>query len=271
MSTLSSPSPHIFEPDYYRRLYEIEEQHWWAVGMRDVMRGLLQAPLKGKTGLQVLDAGCGTGYLLEYLQRHYSLAGAPIGVDISPHALKFCRQRGASVLAQASAVQLPFPAACFDLVLCLDTLQHLSPAGADRLAIAEFARVLRAGGVLYLRTNSALGHASLHGVDPHRYRRYRLTTVTKMLTAAGLTVQRATYLNVLPSVWAMVREYLSGPSSHATAAGGPGLALRPYPRQWAWLNRILYGVLRVEAWLVGTLRLSLPFGHESAFVARKLT
>src|SRR2546427_4714028 len=141
---MSAPSPHIFEPDYYQLLYELEERHWWALGMRDAMRELLQTPLQGKTGLRVLDAGCGTGYLLEYLQRHYPLAGAPIGIDISPHALKFCQQRGASALAQASAVQLPFPAACFDLVVCLDTLQHLSPAGADRRAIAEFARVLRA-------------------------------------------------------------------------------------------------------------------------------
>lgn len=269
MNASPSPDPHIFEPEYYQRLYEIEEQHWWALGMREAMRALLRAPLRGRTSLRVLDAGCGTGYLLHYLHSRYSLRGVPVGIDVSPHALAFCRQRGASALAQASVVQLPFPAACFDLVFCLDTLQHLSPAGTDSRAVGEFARVFRPGGVLYLRTNSALGHAPLRGTDPHQYRRYHLATVTGMLTTAGLAVERATYLNMLPGVWAMVREYLDGAQSRTTAASGPGLALRLDARQGAWLNTVLQGVLRMEAWLVGPVRLNLPFGHAAAFVARK--
>jgi ubiquinone/menaquinone biosynthesis C-methylase UbiE len=269
MGARLSPPPHIFQPAYYQRLYDIEEQHWWALGMRRAMRELLRASLTGRTGLRVLDAGCGTGYMLHYLQQHYSLTGTPVGIDLSPYALKFCQQRGASALAQASVVHLPFQAASFDLVLCLDTLQHLSPAGADCLAVAEFARVLRPGGVLYLRTNSALGHAPLHGTDPHQYRRYHLTTVTGLLMAAGLVVERATYLNMLPGAWAMLREYCRGALPHPTPASGPGLSLCPYPRQWLWLNKVMQGVLQMEAWLVGPLRLNLPFGHAAAFVARK--
>lgn len=261
--------PQIFEPDYYQRLYDIEEQHWWALGMREAMVGLLRAPLAGRTQLRVLDAGCGTGYLLEYLKRCYPLAGEPVGIDVSPHALKFCQRRGASTLALASVVQTPFPSASFDLIVCIDTLQHLSPAGADQRAVAEFARLLRPGGLLYLRTNSALGHVSLQGTDPHQYRRYHLATVMALLTAAGLTVERATYLNALPGAWAMLREYVRGVQPHATAASGPGLALRPYPRQLSWVDRVLHGVLRCEAWLVGALRLNLPFGHACAFVARQ--
>jgi len=257
--------PQIFEPDYYQRLHDIEERHWWASGMRDAMAALLRDALAGKRQLRVLDAGCGTGYLLTHLQS-YSLAGDPVGIDLSPHALRFCRRRGASALALASAARLPFASESFDVVICIDTLQHLSPAGADRTAIDEFARLLRPGGVLYLRTNSSRGHAPLTGADPDQYRRYDLAGVSNMLEAAGLRVERATYLNMLPGTWAMLRERVRR-SPRAAPAIGPGLAIRSYPRRLSWLNGSMRGVLRCEAWLLAR-GLNLPFGHSTAFVAQ---
>lgn len=269
--------PHIFERDYYERLYAVEEQHGWAQGLRAAMDALLRQPVEGMGPLRVLDIGCGTGYLLNYLYR-YDLAAEPVGIDVSSHALEFCRQRGSTALAEASALTVPFDAGSFDLIICIDTIQHLTPAGADRQALVEFARLLRPGGLLYLRTNSAKGHVPLSGVDPDQYRRYRLEEVESMLHGSGFRVVQGTYVNAVPGAWGAVREqwrlwraagFGSGERAQQAAAIGPGLAIRPYPPQLAWLNRILYGVLVAEAALLGTLRLSLPFGHSIACVARR--
>ena len=266
--SLPESVPQIFEPDYYQRLYDIEERHGWAMGMRDAMLALLRRSLAGRKHLRVLDIGCGTGYLLEYLKRRFSLAGEPVGIDISSYALTFCRQRGASAVALANAAQTSFASDTFDLIVCIDTLQHLSPAGADRLALIEFARLLRPGGVIYLRTNSALGHVPLTSVDPDQYRRYRLENVATMLAEAGLRVERATYLNAIPGAWALLREYARA-GQRPAAAIGPGLSIRPYPPHLAWLNRVMHGLLAFEAWLIGALRFNLPFGHSTAFVAQR--
>jgi len=255
----------IFEPSYYQHLHDIEERHWWAMGMRDIMAALLQKPLADRERLKVLDIGCGTGYLLHYLKR-YPLADEAVGIDLSPYALGFCRQRGASTLVLADAVHPPFAPASFDLVICLDTLQHLSPAGADRIAVAHFARLLKPGGLLYLRTNSALGHATLRGADPNLYRRYRRPELSAMLRQKGLRIEHASYANCLPAVWAMLRECLS-PTRHPTAPIGPGLSIR-LPRLAA-LNRLLHSVLGFEAYLIGRLGLELPFGHSIVILARK--
>lgn len=267
MNTNTVTAPRIFEPDYYQRLYDIEEQHWWAVGMRDAMIALLKRPLANKGNLRVLDAGCGTGYLLTHLDQ-YSLAGEPVGIDISPHALQFCRRRGASALAVASATHLPFASGSFDLIICIDTVQHISPAGADRAVIAEFARLLSPGGTLYIRTNSARGHARLEGADPDQYRRYDVASMSSMLTDAGLELERATYVNMLPGIWAMLKERW-GRHPRSSAAIGPGLAIRPYSSRMGWLNRLMRTVPRFEAWLIGRWNLNLPFGHSTAFVARR--
>ena len=264
-------SPQIFEREYYQRLYDIEENHWWAQGMRDAMVALLHQPIAGKQNLRVLDAGCGTGYLLNFLQEHYHLDGEPVGIDVSPHALQFCELRGSTELQLASVIEVPFKDASFDLIICIDTIQHLSPANAPRKAIAEFARLLKPDGLLYLRTNSVLGHPPLKGVDPDQYRRYDCDTVKQMLIEAGLRVERATYLNAIPSIPTTIKEFIrtSQSEQHTTAAIGPGLAIQPPPPRPSLSSSLMYRIMKFEAWLLGSLHFNLPFGHSCGFVARR--
>jgi ubiquinone/menaquinone biosynthesis C-methylase UbiE len=209
MSTKLESAPQIFEPEYYQRLYDIEENHWWAQGMRDAMVALLRKPTSTMKNIEVLDIGCGTGYLLDFVQKQYPLAGEPTGLDYSEHALKFCEMRGATKLVLGSATEVPLPSASVDLIICIDTIQHLAGAGADEKAIAEFKRLLRPGGLVYLRTNSSWGRVALKGADKNQYRRYTVPTVTTMLRQAGFVVERATYLNTLPSAFGAVREYVN--------------------------------------------------------------
>jgi len=273
---------HIFEPEYYRRLYEIEAGHWWSIGMRSAMQALLAGVLdEPRTihlpdnthdpvvraldiGIRALDIGCGTGFLMNVLADTPAIKEVA-GLDYSLDALRFCRLRGLSHLLQGDAGRLPHRTGSFDLIVCIDTLQHLSPAGADREGLGEMARLLRPGGMLYLRTNSALGHRRLRGVDPARYRRYRREQLIQLVESAGLQVHRATYLNCLPSLWATLKEMIR-PAGEASRAG-PGLAIRMTGNRC--LAQALERVLRFEAWLVGRVGLDLPFGHSLAVVARK--
>lgn len=293
MSTKLESAPQIFEPEYYQRLYDIEENHWWAQGMRDAMVALLKKPTSGMRNIEVLDIGCGTGYLLDFVQKHYPLAGEPTGLDYSEHALKFCEMRGATKLVLGSATDVPLPSSSVDLIICIDTIQHLAGSGADDQAIAEFKRLLKPGGLVYLRTNSSWGRVKLSGADKDQYRRYDVPTVTNMLRQAGFVVERATYLNTLPSAFGALREYVNafknkgnshghdhghdhghshGAPSHGltntTKAIGPGLAIKNYAKNLGWLNNLMHKELELEAALLSA-NIDLPFGHSSGFVARK--
>ncbi len=266
MTSNHDETPQIFDFDYYERLFEIEERHWWAIGLRAVMDGFFQETLAGRRGLRALDIGCGTGYLLHHLAR-YPLDGEVFGLDYSPHALAFCRRRGSSRLVLGSAGALPVADGTFDLAISIDTIQHLWPAGSDRVSIAEVARVLRPNGFFYLRTNSALGHRPLRGVDPDLYRRYRRPQLLRLIEDCGLVVERASYVNMVPAIWGMIREFLARPRGE-TRAIGPGLAIQ-LPRS-ARLNRLLLAVLKGEAALINGAGVSLPFGHSLALLARKV-
>jgi ubiquinone/menaquinone biosynthesis C-methylase UbiE len=90
-------------------------------------------------GGDVLEVGCGTGLVLERIQR---FARSARGVDLSPGMLEQARARGLDVcLGSASA--LPFPDHSFDVSCSFKVLPHVRPIA---LALREMARVVRPGG-----------------------------------------------------------------------------------------------------------------------------
>ncbi|MBI5496669.1 MAG: class I SAM-dependent methyltransferase [Deltaproteobacteria bacterium] len=92
-------------------------------------------------GGDVLEAGCGTGLILERVRPYCRRA---VGVDLSLGMLQKARARGHRV-AQAAITALPFPDASFDLVCSFKVLPHVEPI---RQALAELGRLVRPGGVL---------------------------------------------------------------------------------------------------------------------------
>ena len=89
---------------------------------------------------RVLEAGCGTGLVMERLRA----GGATrlYGIDLSEGMLRIARQERHSV-AQASITALPFRDATFDVVYSFKVLAHVPNI---RDALAEILRVVRPGG-----------------------------------------------------------------------------------------------------------------------------
>lgn len=107
------------------------------------------APLVLRSGLKVLDVGCGTGDFLRLLAPIVA-PGTAVGVDLSETMIAEARQRSAGNLVNlsfrvGSVLDLPFPAASFDRVLATQLLLHVP----DPLkALMEIKRVLAPSGVI---------------------------------------------------------------------------------------------------------------------------
>jgi len=96
-------------------------------------------------GARVLDLGCGDGALLALLQRERGCTG--YGVEIADGNLLQCVQRGVDVIQLNLDEGLAmFDDASFDVVLQIDTLQHLRNA---EVMLRETARVGRIGIVAF--------------------------------------------------------------------------------------------------------------------------
>jgi methionine biosynthesis protein MetW len=96
-------------------------------------------------GARVLDLGCGDGALLDYLQRKRGCTG--YGVEIDDTNVQACMQRGVNVIQLNLDEGLAtFEDASFDVVLQIDTLQHLRNA---ETMLRETVRVGRVGLVAF--------------------------------------------------------------------------------------------------------------------------
>jgi len=96
-------------------------------------------------GSRVLDLGCGTGELLDYLIKERNCSG--YGVEINDANLQACMARGVNVIQLNLDEGLSlFSDNSFDVVLQIDTLQHLRNA---EIMLRETARVGRMGIVAF--------------------------------------------------------------------------------------------------------------------------
>ena len=94
-------------------------------------------------GQSLLDVGGGTGYLASCVADRYARA---VVADLSPGMLSVARSRNLETV-EASALELPFKEAEFDVVLCTDALHHIKQI---EQAVAEMCRVLKPGGTILI-------------------------------------------------------------------------------------------------------------------------
>ncbi|MFQ3682095.1 class I SAM-dependent methyltransferase [Roseiflexus sp.] len=120
-------------------------------------------------GATILDIGCGNGaYTLDIARE----AAVSWGIDIDLRWLKefsACDEIPPTLgIGQAAAEHLPFADGSFDVVFCIETLEHVDD---EQAALYEMRRVLRAGGALLLTVPNKWYLFETHGLRgiPHSH------------------------------------------------------------------------------------------------------
>jgi SAM-dependent methyltransferase len=240
----------------YRAMFELEERLWWFQGMRAIAASVLEPSLRRNKSRRLLDIGCGTGYSLVWLRERFELSEV-YGVDLSSRAAAFWRRRELDTVALASADKLPFGENEFDLVTCFDVIYQLDDERASA-AVSEMHRVLRPGGLLFMREPAYQWMRGGHDVAVGTHRRYTLTGLRRLLRAHGLVVKRITYANTLLFAAAAVHRLLS------KLKGSTESDVKPVP---GLLNTLLESVLKLEARMLR--RMAFPFGLSAISLAEK--
>jgi SAM-dependent methyltransferase len=242
----------------YERLFIAERTHWWFRGLRAALGDELRRSGLS-TGDRLLDAGCGTGGTLAFLERE--AAPRSFGLDLSDHALRYSRERGLERLSRASVNDLPFRSGTLDAVVSIDVLE--SREVRERRAYAEMWRVVRPGGLLAILVPACPLLASEgHDRAVHAGRRYTAGSLARLLGTRPVRVRRITHLFglVFPAVAAF---RVAGRCLWGRPAR-PRSELFALPRL---LNEALAGLMEVERRILG--RCALPVGSSLLAVATK--
>ena len=179
----------------YKKMYELEDKHWWFVARNNFVTEFYKDKIRDETGILILDVGCGTGGLLNMLS-NYPLS---FGVDISDLAISFCRKRKLRKISQGTITELPFKNDSFDLITSLDVLYH-KRISDDSKAIREIFRVLKNDGIV-LFLEPAYGFLfSYHDKPQHTARRYNASLLREKIKNSGFDILKISYINtsILP-------------------------------------------------------------------------
>ena len=237
----------------YHKMAAVEDEMWYyhalhAHVLQCLNRHQPDAPVA------LLDAGCGTGGLIRFLQEKMP-AWRMTGVDLSPLACELARARTAAIIHESSLTDLPFKKAEFGAVVSTDVLYHIED---DAKALEELVRVMRPGGVLVVNVPAYQWLWSYHDTAVHSQRRYGRAELRSKLVAAGLEPLKVTHWNMLLLPLIVLRRKLFP----APASGSDVEAYAP------WTNALLKWIMALES---GLLRMfgGLPAGSSLLAMARK--
>ncbi|MEW6235289.1 MAG: class I SAM-dependent methyltransferase [Candidatus Omnitrophota bacterium] len=244
------------QKEIYRLNYQLEETHWWFLGRRDIFFSSIRRLIhqeKLSPPLHILDYGCGTGGITLAL----SAFGMVLGADESDDAIAFCRSRGLDNIQKVTSPR-ELPEAAFDLVCCLDALEHVED---DVLLLGELRRALRPRGILLITVPALPMLWGGEDVVSHHVRRYRRRELADKLTQAGFSTVRASYFNtlLLPAIFG---KRLFNRFFRPSTLNRSDL----YP-VWPPLNAILYRIFSAERILMPYI--SYPLGASLLFIAQK--
>ncbi len=101
--------------------------------------------------IKVLDIGCGGGFTSEFIAKK---GAAVSGIDLSDVSIETAKMHSKESdliidYRSGTAENLPYENDSFDVIICVDVLEHLEDAA---IAIAEVKRVLKPGGIFLFDT-----------------------------------------------------------------------------------------------------------------------
>ena len=241
------------------RTFEAEQRHFWFRGFKRFVAPLIEEATAGRSNPKLLDAGCGTGANLPFLQRY----GTAFGLELFWRGIQLGNRHGLPRLVQGSVTHLPLPDASIDVVLSFDVLYCLETP-AEQAAMHEMFRVLKRGGFVVINVAALEMLKGDHSALGGEVRRYTKRELGDKLRRVGFDVKRLTYTNAsLFPIAATVRalQRFRGIKSDQNNKGD--FYIPPAP-----INAIFSGVLALESRLVAA-GIDMPVGSSLLCLAQK--
>lgn len=239
------------EDAHHDTIYATEQNHWWYRVRRCMVHDILRAyGVPRSDAVNILDVGCGTGLLMTEL-KEYNIEG----IDVSPRAVAFCKERGLTNVTEGSAEHIPRPDNQYDVILALDVIEHIKD---DLGSLREMKRVLKPGGYLILFVPAFMFLWSVTDDNSHHFRRYTREELCRKVEQAGLRVARASYFNTI------LFPAIAGVRLLVRALGVPMRTENTFASSF---NGVFYALFRLESILLRVC--NLPFGVSVLVVARK--
>src|ERR1051326_1677660 len=174
------------------------------IALRDHIAFITKS-IRGRSGLELLDVGCGSGTLLGLLKRQ----GFHVrGVDFSAEASAIAKRDNGVDVAVGSLEEVHFPDQSFDVVTLFHVMEHVTN---PRQVLNEVSRILRPQGVVILQVPNIeswqfkMFGAKWYGLHiPRHVVDYSKNSMLKLLGDSGFVPTRIRHFNFRDNAPALV-------------------------------------------------------------------
>src|SRR6266576_2284521 len=175
----------------FDRMAELDQDHWWFLARRRILKRLIERVVKPPTKARILEVGCGTGHNLAMLREFGRIEASEL--DRCARALANKRHRGRVREARLPDLSM-FERNGYDLIALLDVLEHVPD---DLASLRAIHMRLKPGGALLLTVPANAWMWSAHDAAHHHFRRYTRRRLRQLFQAAGYEVWLHSYFNTL--------------------------------------------------------------------------
>jgi SAM-dependent methyltransferase len=141
----------------------------------------------------LLDVGCGSGYLADYLGTNSSFVA---GIDIDQDSITLAARRSnVDSAIVGDAVTLPYPADTFDCILLGDVLEHFED---PQSVLDECHRALVRDGVLVISVPAFRWLSGPHDEHNNHADRYNASRLSAVVGDVGFKIDDYRYSNFFP-------------------------------------------------------------------------
>ncbi len=245
-------------PAEYSILHSSENKHWWYIALHKLLENLVENICRESRIKKVLDIGCGSGKWGAILK---SKGFDVYGIERSPLAINFSKEKGFNGLCLCSANNISFTDNSFDLITCIDIFEN-DTIDVDNV-ISECDRLLKPNGYCIALAPAFQFLFSEHDRAVHGVRRFSKNQLIKHFNKKGfhicLTKYFFTFLFPFMAFYKLMHPpRINRPRSEAHST----LFIPPFP-----FNSLLYSICMLESRLTSSIH--MPFGTSIYIIAQK--
>lgn len=178
------------QSDQFKLHADIEQQHWWFVARRQILRTIVEQILPPHSSNLIVDVGCGTGANIAAFAGSY----ACLGIDTSQAAIESAQKRfpGVRFLQGHAPQDLDQSERGADLFLITDVMEHVPD---DFLFLSQLVAAAKPGAYFVITVPAHEALWSEHDVSFGHYRRYDRQRFEASWAGLPVTTLMTSYYN----------------------------------------------------------------------------
>ena len=243
----------------YIKMDNVESVHWWYKSLHCLTLKAIQKRFN-RLNISILDAGCGTGGMLEYLRRHRDCILE--GFDISVEAINIAKLKKLDVRL-GNLTKYKYKQNKYDVIISNDTMYFFNNKEQKNI-LDEFYKSLNTNGLVILNLPSFDSFKGIHDKAVGIQKRFTYPMVVSMVDTSKYEIIEKKYWPFLLSpVVFFVRSV-----QRVVLTVNKNIKIKSdISIPTSFVNKILFYLVRFE----NNLFTKKPFGSSLFLVLRKIT